>query len=99
MTDAELDQLVAEALDRLKTAEDAVKRYDMGDFDAGIMAHIRADNVDFFKGVVKALNVLAAVRGERDRMRAALSAIAKGWVIETVATQALARQALGDTHD
>ena len=81
MTDAELDQLVAEA-------RDWQRRWNAGRVTPGTEVLIGG-----------LLDALAAVRGERDRMRAALSAIEQGWVIETVATQTLARQALGDTHD
>jgi hypothetical protein len=60
MTD--IDALVAEARDRLQSAADDVKRFDHGEFDNGIMAEIRTENVEFFQAVVTALSALTTER-------------------------------------
>jgi glutamate-1-semialdehyde aminotransferase len=62
MTD--IDALVAEARDRLQSAEDDVKRFDHGEFDNGVMAEIRAENVGFFRAVVTALSALTTERAK-----------------------------------
>jgi hypothetical protein len=69
MTEAELDALVAETQHRLALMQEAVIRFDSGEWDNGIMADIRADDVSFYDAVHKAI---ADLRSENARLRTAL---------------------------
>jgi len=52
--------LIAEAEERLRIAIDAQKRMDGGEYDNGIMAVIRCEDVQFYRAVATALRAAEA---------------------------------------